>query len=255
MKKLNTLVLVLTLLHSVALVNLAAADRTKGKQKSNRSSPTADENVPALAAPINSPLTRLGLLDVTAEPFLADPTGQKDATAALRQAIAYAHQRNLVICFPAGIYTVSDTLEYAFNRAKAKQGGEDSACQMLGARGGPKRARIVLAPQSAGFDKAAAPKPSVHIWAQSRDNPALPQPNISMNNLFLNIDIEIRAGNPGAIGIHHGAVQGSGIEDATIYAGDGYAGIMGLQAGGGGTHHVTVIGGCYGLELNLKNSL
>jgi hypothetical protein len=245
----KALALALTALVCLGLLDLQAAAKPRGKQQGKR--PPVAERATSSVAPeqVNSPLVSLGLADVTAAPFLADPSGQKDATEALLRAMEFARQRKLTLYFPAGVYTVSNTLEYSFNRAAAK-GGEDSSCQILGARGGAKRARIVLAPHSPGFDKPGSPKPVVHIWAQSRENPTLPQPNISMNNLLLNVDLEIGPGNPGAIGIHHDAAQGSGIEDVTVYAGDGYAGIVGLQAGGGGTHHVTVIGGRYGLDAS-----
>ncbi len=177
-------------------------------------------------------------------------TGNADSTAAIRKAMDAARQRGMTIYFPGGEYSVSDTLEYAFNRRTAGQGGGDSPCQMLGERGAAKRAKIVLAPAAPGFGDPTAPKPVVHIWARSVADPSIPQPNISMNNVFINIDIEIGPGNPGAIGIHHDAAQGSGIEDVTVHAGDGYAGIVGLQAGGGGEHNISVIGGRIGLDAS-----
>ena len=232
-----------------AMIDRRSFLRSSGLIATSLMLPWKTDSEAAGAAP-TSGLDKMGLLDVTAPAFGADPSGRLDSTAAIRKAIAAAHERNMTIYFPAGVYTVSDTLEYAFNRAKLKRGSEESPCQMFGARGGPKRAKIVLAPHSSGFENPDKPKPIVHIWGQSRDDPSVPQPNISMNNVFFNIDIEIGPGNPGAIGIHHDAAQGSGIEDVTIEAGDGYAGIVGLQAGGGGTHHVTVIGGRCGLDAS-----
>jgi len=183
-------------------------------------------------------------------PFEADPSGQKDATAALQRAFEYARAHRMAVFFPVGTYTVSDTLEYAISHAAVRR-GQESPCMMIGSRKGPHRPKIVLAPNSKGFQNPKAPKNVVHIWAQGpKSGPNTAQPNISYNQVFLNIDIEIGKGNPGAIAIHHVAAQGSGIEDVTINAGDGYAGIVGLQAGGGGTHNVTVIGGRYGLDAS-----
>jgi hypothetical protein len=52
----------------------------------------------------------LGLLDVTLPPFGADPSGARDATAAIQHAIDFAYASYLVVWFPAGRYAVSDTL-------------------------------------------------------------------------------------------------------------------------------------------------
>jgi len=198
-------------------------------------------------------LAKLGLVDVTAPPFQADPSGGKDSTAAPQRAFYYARAHRMAVFFPVGTYTVSDTLDYALSHPTRKN-GETNPCLIIGSRKGPKRPRIVLAPASKGFDNPKAPKNVLHIWARSViESPNPPQPNISFSQLILNIDVEIGPGNPGVVAIHHDAAQGSGIEDVTVYAGDGYAGIMGLQSGGGGTHNVTVIGGQIGLDAS--NSL
>ncbi|NOX57018.1 MAG: hypothetical protein GXP27_21780, partial [Planctomycetes bacterium] len=55
-------------------------------------------------------LARWGFLDVTAAPFRADPTGQRDSTAAIQAAIDFARLHQLVCFFPSGEYRVSDTL-------------------------------------------------------------------------------------------------------------------------------------------------
>jgi len=208
----------------------------------------AAELVAAQAAERMS-LLPLGLVDVTAEPFFADPTGQADATAAIRRAMEQARRRRAAVFFPPGIYLVSDTLEYCFDRAASRK-GKDSPCVLIGSRQGPNRPKLRLAPNSPGYQDARHPKMVLHIWARSPQDADVAQPNISMNQVVLNLDIEIGGGNPGAVAIHHDAAQGSGIEDVTIQLGDGLAGIVGLQAGGGGTHHVTVIGGRYGIDAS-----
>jgi hypothetical protein len=56
------------------------------------------------------PLFDIGCLDVTQPPYLADPTGTKDSTAALQRAVNDARDRGLVCFFPEGTYVVSDTI-------------------------------------------------------------------------------------------------------------------------------------------------
>jgi hypothetical protein len=194
-------------------------------------------------------LLPLGLVDVTAEPYCADPTGHADATVPIRRAMEEARRRKAAVFFPPGVYQVSDTLEYCFHRAAGRK-GQDSPCVMIGSREGPNRPKLRLAPNSPGYHDPKRPKMVLHIWARSPENANVAQPNISMNQIVLNLDIEIGAGNPGAVAIHHDAAQGSGIEDVTIQLGDGLAGVVGLQAGGGGTHNVTVIGGSYGIDAS-----
>ena len=50
----------------------------------------------------NPELAEMGLLDVTAAPFDADPTGRHDSTKALHAAIDYARSHCMVVFFPAG---------------------------------------------------------------------------------------------------------------------------------------------------------
>ena len=58
----------------------------------------------------NQKLAQLGVLDVTAKPFQADPTGQRDSTDALQKAIDFARDKRMVAFFPLGTYRVSGTL-------------------------------------------------------------------------------------------------------------------------------------------------
>lgn len=200
--------------------------------------------------------TSMGFVDVTAEPFFADPTGDKDATDALQQAIVYARDHQMVCLLPSGTYRVSDTLsciQFRPMRSDGKrQGTRDYPCVLVGSRLGTKRPRIVLAPHSAGFADPNKPKYVVHFWAPGAGIEAAvdePQPNISMNQMFIGIDIEIGEGNSGAVAIRHRAAQGSGVQDCTIDATHGYCGLEG-GAGSGGSHaNVTVIGGRIGMDM------
>ena len=192
-------------------------------------------------------LAKAGLVDVTVPPYNADPSGKTDATKAIQQAMDDARQRHGAVLFPPGTYRVSDTLESALDMSLVRQ-GKDSSALLLGSHAGPSRPKLVLAPNTPGFGDPDHPKPMIYLWSKARGNPQQPQPNINYNQMIVNLDLDLGAGNTGAVGIDHDGAQGSGIEDVLIEARDGYAGIVGLQAGGGGTHGVTVIGGRYGID-------
>lgn len=207
----------------------------------------------------NQSLAAMGLVDVTAAPFLADPTGQQDSTQALQRAIVFARERQMVCYLPLGTYRVSDTLQCIQNPYRRQNGKIFANAQapvvMIGARsaerkdGRPVRPIIRLTDHAPGFNDPANRKYVVHFWARSQENPSKPQPNISMNQIFMGIDIAIGQDNRGAVGIRHRCAEGSGIQDSTIEVGDGLTGVEG-GAGSGGMHaNITVIGGRCGLDL------
>jgi hypothetical protein len=103
----------------------------------------------------NPSLAALGFVDVTADPFSADPRGKRDSTEALQRAIVFARDHQMVCFFPPGEYKVSDTLnceQYCpLRRDGRRQGTRDYPCVLLGSRRAEKRPRIVLAPHSAGY--------------------------------------------------------------------------------------------------------
>ncbi|MGD2175900.1 MAG: glycosyl hydrolase family 28-related protein, partial [Candidatus Brocadiaceae bacterium] len=116
-------------------------------------------------------------------------------------------------------------------------------------RRGPDRPRIVLAPNSPGFDDPANRKYVVHYLRWDHQNLTRRQPNGSFNQMFVGIDIAIGEGNPGAVGIRHRGAQGSGVQDCTIDATHGFSGIEGACGSGGSHINVTVIGGRIGADL------
>jgi len=211
----------------------------------------------------NSPLAQWGFVDVTAPPFLADPTGKADSTAALQRAMDFACARQMVCYFPSGEYLVSDTLR-ARNGLYLHQDPRDWGALfnvkmpsvLVGSTRDPgKRAVIKLAENSSGFDNPAKPKMVVEFF--SVDGAPLPKTqnidvnrrreNTSYNQLFANIDIEIAPGNPGAAGLNMRAAEGASIQSVRINAGDGYCGFYELPASGGSSVDLAVIGGRYGI--------
>jgi hypothetical protein len=207
----------------------------------------------------------LGLVDVTKGPFRADPTGQGDSTRAIQAAVDFARDHQMVCFFPPGTYRISDTLtciQQLYRRSNGRVLGANRFPNLLvGSRVGAQRPRLVLAPRSPGFDDPEKPKFAVHFWARGYANPTtagrvtdgmgpqVEQPNISMNQMLVNLDIVIGEGNPGAIALRHQAAEGSAIEDCTIDATHGLAGIQGGIGSGGGSAGVTVIGGRVGLDF------
>ena len=204
----------------------------------------------------NPSLAALGFVDVTAAPFSADPQGKRDSTEALQQAIDFARDHQMVCFFPPGLYKVSDTLnceQYRPMRRDGKrQGTRDYPCVLRGSRRAEERPRIVLAPRSEGFSDTENPKYVIHFWSPGAGTEMpvdQPQPNISMNQMLVGIDVTIGPGNAGAVGVRHRAAQGSGVQDCTIDATHGYCGLEG-GAGSGGSHaNVTVIGGRIGMDM------
>jgi hypothetical protein len=204
----------------------------------------------------NQPLAAMGFVDVTAAPFSADPQGKRDSTKSVQQAIVFARDHQMVCFFPPGEYKVSDTLnceQYRpLRRDGRRHGTRDYPCVLLGSRRATARPRILLAPRAAGFSDPNKPKYVIHFWSPGAGTETpidRPQPNISMNQMLVGIDVVIGPGNQGAVGIRHRAAQGSGVQDCTIDATHGYCGLEG-GAGSGGSHtNVTVIGGRIGMDM------
>lgn len=197
-------------------------------------------------------LAESGLVDVTAPPFLADPLGRKDSTAAIRKAVIFARDHQMVCFFPSGKYLVSDTIECIQNLYRRSNGvlvnGRDFPCVLMGSRMG-KRPEIILKSDSHGFKNPENRKYVLHFWARGVKDTSIAQPSISMNQMLINLDITIGASNPGAVAIRHQSAQGSGIQESTINATHGLVGIEGGCGSGGSYAGVTVIGGRIGLDM------
>ena len=205
----------------------------------------------------------MGYLDVTAAPFLADPSGKRDSTEALQRAIDYARSHCMVAFFPAGDYLVSDTLVCQQGQKGRRERVQDAKLLamgygigpralpnvLVGSRRGPRRPRIVLAANAPGFQDPSKRKHVVRFVRWNHTRLTSPQPNGSFNQMFVGIDIHIGPGNPGAVGIRHRCAQGSGVQDCTIDATHGFSGIEGGGGSGGSHANVTVIGGRIGADL------
>ena len=196
----------------------------------------------------SQPLVALGFLDVTAPPFGADPTGQRDSTAALQAAVDFGRRAYLVVGIPPGTYSVNNTIKlvqpekffhttvgspecnnmpelFGANLTTQKHCGRTApavikALPGSGSGGSDSRPRIVLRASSG----LVGPVILLH-------NPI--NDNVNMNQVMAGVDVEIAPDNTGAVGVSARGAQGVSVQDVVIYAGDGAIGLQGGAGSGG----------------------
>ncbi|QDT39123.1 glycosyl hydrolase family 28-related protein [Stratiformator vulcanicus] len=234
--------------------NVAKGDRQAWRAALHPSNPITE--VPSELG--NQKLAELGYVDVTAAPFAADPTGSRDSTKSLQDAINFARDHQMVCFFPAGDYVISETLSCRHSLAVREQTGDLYGpnlfpCQLVGStKDSTRRARLILAANSSGFDKADSRKHVVYFSNVSNraESPDSGEANtVHYNQTFRSIDIIVREGNDGAVGLRMQAAEGSTIQDTTIDLREGgHTGVWGLPGSGGSTHAVTVLGGKIGID-------
>ena len=201
-------------------------------------------------------------------PYGADPTGERDATQALQQAVDDARDARLVAYLPAGRYRVSETIEGIVGVIRwdswpyegwadpwEAEASFEYPCVLMEARG-DRRTTLILADRAAGFGDPNRPRPVLYFWARSMQvpgreiaDPNVPQSNINFNQKILHLDFELGQGNPGAIAIDHRGAEGASVEDIRIEARGAFAGIRHAPGSGGAMHGIRVRGGRYGLYL------
>lgn len=212
-------------------------------------------------------LFKLGYLDVSWydgwEGHRVDPTGKKDSTVALQKAIDDGYDYQLAVFFPAGTYTVSDTLRVIRKRARfATYHGNT----LVGSRKGAQPI-IRLAPNASGFGNPSKPKPVVWVWTNREgDNRSFGAAAREFSTKSkhqwlamgfmqsvdnLTIDCSGLKGNAGAIGLRFGAAQTSDIHDVKVIATGAFAGIHNIPSrSSAGAANIEVEGGRYGLYLD-----
>ena len=138
-------------------------------------------------------------LDVTAEPFNADPTGERDSTAAIQMAIDRAvHQlretptglsrsTQQVLFFPAGTYRVSETLTLRANRPDDLR-----ASQVSFVGEGPGRSVLRLSDHTPAFQSGRVP---VLMFLEGNRS------NVAHQNEVMDLAIDVGVGNPGAVAL------------------------------------------------------
>ena len=228
---------------------------------------------PPSPPPGNVDLGALGLVSVLDHG--ADPTGVKDSTQAIRQAVKAASDQGKVTFFPGGTYLVSDTIEMK-QVLTNEDAGTGNEFILLGSKRGP-RPVIRLKDGSPGFDACAgypqsmtgcrttssintstctvssrtSLKPVLFFWKESVTCPGEPElsdGSRTYRNTVKHLDI-VLGKNPGAVGIRHWGAEGCRTEDVHIDARGAFAGIYELIGSGGITMDVEVRGGKHGLYV------
>ena len=188
----------------------------------------------------------LGILNATTcAGVTAD--GASDVTLALQRCISQAYEAQLALFLPPGRYLVSDTLwanqsNYGSSLPVNLRPARWRTNVLLGAPS-PRRPTIVLAPRSAGFGDASAPKNVLKVHNTGREND-------NMNQIVRSIDFELGPGNPGAVAVFLHGAQGSTVQDVTVRMTDALAGFGG--GGGAGASHLNIaaIGGQFGVRFD-----
>ena len=144
---------------------------------------------------------------------------------------------------PAGTYVVSDTLsgkaigQVAGCLTHTSIGSLSSVPQspsIVGPASGP-RPTIQLTDAAAGFADATNPKPVLFFWDYANPCPSgeqcdtwQGQPDCLMWAVIRDVDVTLGSGNAGAVGIRFAAAQYSYIENVSVDATGGYAGMQGI---------------------------
>ena len=106
---------------------------------------------------------------------------------------------------------------------------------------------IALKAGAAGFGDATKPRYVLDFFFEN--SAGGPEPNAQYNSMATDLTVMVGTGNVGGVGVRLRGAQGSGLEDVTVHAGDGLAGVVGGCGSGGAHHGLRVTGGRYGLDL------
>jgi len=210
----------------------------------------------------DQPLLHLGFIDITKPPYSADPSGKKDATKAIAEAVFFGRHHKLAVYFPAGDYLVSNTIPCFGGWSDERTPNhkylpwiETWPCVLIGDRRTGKKPRIILAPDSRGFDDQDNPKPIFNFNARTvirkntTDSLGPNEGSTSYQQLFYGLDVKIEKGNPGAAVLTFNAAEGSTLQDCAFDVGDGFTGVLGGPGSGGAIYNVEIKGGAIGMQL------
>lgn len=196
----------------------------------------------------NQDLAKLGLVDVSAAPFYADPSGVQDSTEAINAAILFARDHQMVAYLPVGDYRISDTIEMLGKDPDSPNSSmNDYFCVFQGESQIPgSRSRLVLEDYAADFSSRNPVKFVLHAYRPEGNDYAY---TTHYNQVVRSIDIVIGEGNSGAVGLRMQGAEGCLVEDVHIDATNGWKGVWGLPGSGGSTHGLSVTGGEIGVDL------
>ena len=217
--------------------------------------PSCFSQVPP-GVPQDNDLLKMGYLDVTL--LGADSSGRKISTNAIRKAVKYAYNYDLVCFFPSGTYLVDDTIR-VMKKAVIRNGrlsGERKYTQLVGSS--KERPLIKLVRGATMFQNPENPMPVFWLYSMSAlgqqpecegsTDPLCEQSNINFNQVVISMNFDLGR-NSGAVAIRHAGAQGATIEDVNIDARGAFAGIYNPPGQAGGTYNVDITGGQYGIYL------
>lgn len=210
----------------------------------------------------NDPLIKAGYLDATI--YGADPTGVSDSTAALTAAIEDGREYALITYLPPGTYLVSSTVQaiergasscatFETSYGTVHHDGVMEAPTLVGPPSGP-RPLIRLAANSSGFQDPANPRPVIHFvnyFPTMAGSVSLRAGafDCMMNAFIRDVDVSVGSGNPGAIGVQFYSAQHSFMQNVSVDATGGFAGIEGAPATSVWTN-LKVTGGQFGIVID-----
>lgn len=222
-------------------------------------------------------LRQAGLYDVTSTEFGtdnqgADPTGVRDSTSAIQEAMDTAYRSGGTTFFPPGTYKITKTLT-ALSERKVKLN-----YQLVGSTEGSSLPIIKLAPGSFNDNKASndskmtydgKKQAMIHMWGCMGDGEAVEggvkgckppyesqlkrvnkkdQGEGTMYQAVLrNLRFEIGPNNPDAIGVRITGNQSNNVSNIEIIASGAFAGYYGTIGTNSFVQDLTVIGGKYGI--------
>ncbi len=204
-------------------------------------------------------LAALGLVNVLE--YGADPSGTRDSTEAIREAITAAYGAGKATFFPSGTYLVSDTLNMSTS--------SDDGYVLIGSTHG--RATIRLHNGAAGFGACAgypneisdcvlkatvskttcdvsdrpSVKPVFDFWRHSATCPGereLADGSRTYAHVIKHLDI-VLGDNPGAVALRENGAENVLIEDLVIHAAGGFSGLYEMSASGALLTDIEIIGG------------
>lgn len=211
----------------------------------------------------DSELHRIGVIDVTASPYNCDPTGVRDSTTGLQQAIIDGYFKDMAVLLKPGTYKVTDTLILAQDRGQKGKNGH----HLIGSTAGENRPKLFVPENTEGFGDEDNPKPVVYIytlfefdeltlstypntpppWSKDGYDGQYERAAMGFNNVIRGIDIEVGTGNEGAIGLKFAGAQQCATEDLMIKMNSGFAGMCNSPGVNSSQGNIVIEGGKYGI--------
>ena len=168
-------------------------------------------------------------VDVTKPPYSIDNTGATDVTQQLRAAMVdiwhggFPALRQKTLYFPNGTYRISDTLDTV---GPDKVGKMIAIHRLLWMGQSRDKTIIKLDDHLPAFQDPKKPKGMIKTESIGVHG------NDAYQNSFINLTLDVGAGNPGASGIDYLSSNNGEMHDVTIRApeGSGFAGLMMVRA-------------------------